>query len=99
MTIFSGFTTSRTLVRRASVLDPMRHVIAGYRDGPYSFPPRPFSWGLVATVARERRWRLATGGYLGHMFELYAFWTWIPAFLAASVAVVCGLIFRRTVAR
>jgi MFS family permease len=61
-------------------------VIAGYRDGPYSFPPRPFSWGLVATVARERRWRLATGGYLGHMFELYSFWTWIPVFLAASSA-------------
>jgi len=29
---------------------------------------------------------LATGSYLGHMFELYAFWTWIPSFLAASVA-------------
>ena len=31
-------------------------------------------------------WRLATGGYLGHMWELYAFWTWIAAFLAASAA-------------
>ncbi|HET7458911.1 MAG TPA: MFS transporter [Gemmatimonadaceae bacterium] len=58
----------------------------GYRDGPYPFPPRPFSWGLVGTVVRERRWRLATGGYLGHMAELYSFWTWIPAFVAASAA-------------
>lgn len=56
-----------------------------YRDGPYPFPPRPFSWGLVGTVARERRWRLATGGYLGHMFELYSAWTWLPVFVAASV--------------
>jgi MFS family permease len=56
----------------------------GYRDGPYPFPPRPFSWRLVGDVVRERRWRLATGGYLGHMAELYAFWTWIPAFVAAS---------------
>ena len=55
-----------------------------YRDGPYPFIPRPFSWSLVATVMREPRWRLATGGYLGHMFELYSYWTWIPAFLAAS---------------
>ncbi len=62
----------------------------GYRDGPYPFAPRPFSWALVATVARHRHWRLATGGYLGHMFELYSYWTWIPAFLAASAAAHAG---------
>jgi len=61
-------------------------VAFGYREGPYPFAARPFSWKLVADVARVRDWRLATGGYLGHMFELYAFWTWIPAFLAASAA-------------
>ncbi len=61
-------------------------VFLGYREGPYPFPPRPFSWGLVAEIVRERRFRLATGGYLGHMFELYSFWTWIPVFLAASAA-------------
>jgi len=61
-------------------------VIALYHDGPYPFPPRPFSWGLVATVVRQRPWRLATGGYLGHMFELYSAWTWLPVFVAASAA-------------
>jgi MFS family permease len=59
-------------------------VAFAYVDGPYPFPPRPFSWGLVATVTRERRFRLATGGYLGHMFELYSAWTWLPVFVAAS---------------
>lgn len=58
----------------------------GYRDGPYEFPSRAFSWARVHDVVRERRWRLATGGYLGHMAELYSFWTWIPSFLAASDA-------------
>jgi MFS family permease len=57
-----------------------------YDDGPMPFPPRPFSWGLLATVLRERRWRLATAGYLGHMFELYSAWTWLPVFVAASAA-------------
>lgn len=61
-------------------------VLLGYEDGPYPFPPRAFSWGLVAVVVRERRWRLATGGYLGHMFELYSAWTWIPTFVAMSAA-------------
>ncbi len=56
----------------------------GYRDGPFAFVARPFAWRLVGDVLRERRYRLALGGYLGHMAELYSFWTWIAAFLAAS---------------
>jgi MFS family permease len=56
-----------------------------YSDGPYPFPPRPFSWGLVRSVFSERDWRLATGGYLGHMFELYSYWTWIPLFIGESL--------------
>ena len=59
-------------------------VLAGYRDGPYPFERRPFSWGLVGAVAGHRGVRLAIGGYLGHMWELYAMWTWIAAFLAAG---------------
>ena len=58
----------------------------GYRDGPYPFLPRPFSWGLVREVVSSRRWRLSTGGYLGHMWELYPAWVWLPAFVSASVA-------------
>ena len=75
-------------------------VIAGvlvtlfYRDGPFPFTSRPFSWSHVRDIARVREWRLATASYLGHMFELYAFWTWIPAFLAASVAANAGGRFR-----
>lgn len=61
-------------------------VLLSYADGPYPFPPRPFSWGLVLAVFGERRWRLATAGYLGHMFELYSAWTWIPIFVAMSAA-------------
>jgi MFS family permease len=58
---------------------------AFYREGSYPFPARPFTWSLVRSVLAEREWRLATGGYLGHMFELYSFWTWIPVFIGASV--------------
>ena len=61
-------------------------VWVGYREGPYPFPARPFSWNLVRDVVRTPAWRLSTGGYLGHMFELYAAWTWLPVFIAASIA-------------
>ena len=65
-------------------------VAVGYTDGPYAFPARPFAWGRAAEVVRSRRWRLVTGGYLGHMAELYSYWTWIPAFLAASAVAARG---------
>jgi MFS family permease len=51
-----------------------------YHDGPFPFERRPFSWGLVGTVVRDRPTRLAIGGYLGHMWELYAGWVALGAF-------------------
>ena len=78
----------RAVVLSATVAAAMAALLVAvaYRDGPYAFPARRFSWGLVGTVVREPAWRLATGGYLGHMIELYAAWTWLPAFIAASIA-------------
>jgi MFS family permease len=51
-----------------------------YREGPHAFERRAFSWSLVGTVVRHRETRLAIGGYLGHMWELYAMWTLVAVF-------------------
>jgi MFS family permease len=55
-------------------------------DGPFSAPSPPFSWSAAPRILRDRAVLLANLGYLGHMWELYAMWTWMAAFVAASEA-------------
>jgi MFS family permease len=78
------------LAASASALLAALLIARYWQDGPFAFPARPFAWGRIGEVLRSPRWRQATGGYLGHMAELYSYWTWIPAFLAASAVAQAG---------
>ncbi len=53
------------------------------REGPFPFPRAVFDPHQVRRVMVDRGVRLASFGYFGHMWELYAMWAWFAAFYAA----------------
>lgn len=57
-------------------------VVALVREGPFPFPRARFHPRQARAALANRGVRLASLGYFGHMWELYAMWAWFAAFFA-----------------
>jgi MFS family permease len=77
----------QTVVLVASLLSVLGAVVVSFvKEGPYPFPRAVFDPRQIGRTLTNRGVRLASLGYFGHMWELYATWAWVGVFFTHLTA-------------
>lgn len=74
------------LISAAAAFASAALFLLAVREGPYQAASARVSMAGLRRVVADRGVVLATAGYLGHMWELYAMWSWIALFWTAVAA-------------
>jgi MFS family permease len=82
-----GGLDGRLVIYATSVLTVVGGLLAEFavKQGPYPFPTAIFDPRQASRVFADRGVRLATLGYVGHMWELFALYAWFSAFFADAL--------------
>lgn len=85
LNLFPDFVEAKTLTAIVSLLAAIGGVLVLVlvKDGPFRKIATRFSFSSVRQIFRHQAFRSAAFGYFGHMWELYAFWAFVPWALSA----------------
>ncbi|WP_299761378.1 MFS transporter [uncultured Dokdonia sp.] len=85
--ILKGFTAElpwKTILIITSIIASLGGLLLFFLvpDGPYRKKGSSLDFSVITTIFKNKPFKAAAFGYFGHMWELYAFWAFVPVIIS-----------------